>query len=122
MAKRKTTRVTQRVLNQDRVIAKAVLGLKDYNPANSEFTSDKLREALKKMEEALAAEAKAAEAAAKAREAAIDVEWIFHELVLGTKRQVIAQYGDDSEEIATLGMKRKSERRYGRPKKNADRS
>jgi hypothetical protein len=122
MAKRKTTRVTQRVLNQDRVIAKAVLGLKDYNPANSEFTSDKLREALKKMEDALAAEAKAAEAAAKAREAAIDVEWIFHELVLGTKRQVIAQYGDDSEEIATLGMKRKSERRYGRPKKNADRS
>ncbi len=41
----------------------------------------------------------------------------FHELVLGAKRQVIAQYGDDSDEITSLGMKKKSERRYGRPRK-----
>lgn len=122
MAKRKTTRVTQRVLQQDRDIAVAVLGLVDYNPANLEFTSEKLREALKRMEEATAAETKAAEEAAKAREAAIDIEWTFHELVLGTKRQVIAQYGDDSKEISTLGMKRKSERRYGRPKKSVENS
>lgn len=120
MAKRKTTRVTQRVLQQDRDTALAVLDLKNYNPANPEFTSVKLREALKQMEEATAAETKAAEEAARARQAAIDTEWAFHELVLGTKRQVIAQYGDDSQEIATLGLKRKSERRYGRPKKTAE--
>ncbi|MBU3742151.1 MAG: hypothetical protein FGM24_07670 [Candidatus Kapabacteria bacterium] len=94
--------------------------MKNYNPANPEFTSVKLREALRRMEEATAAETKAAEEAARARQAAIDTEWAFHELVLGTKRQVIAQYGDDSQEIATLGLKRKSERRYGRPKKSAE--
>lgn len=120
MARRKTTRVTQKVLQQDRDTALAVLGLKDYNPANPEFTSDKLREALNIVEEVTAAETKAAEEAARARQAAINAEWAFHELVLGTKRQVIAQYGDDSQEITTLGLKRKSERRYGRPKKSAE--
>jgi hypothetical protein len=120
MARRKTTRVTQKVLQQDRDTALAVLGLKDYNPANAEFTSDKLREALTIVEEVTAAETRAAEEAARARQAAINAEWVFHELVLGTKRQVIAQYGDDSQEITTLGLKRKSERRYGRPKKTAE--
>jgi hypothetical protein len=32
---------------------------------------------------------------------------------------VLAQYGDDSDEITSLGMKKKSERKYGRPRKSA---
>ncbi len=119
MAKRKLARVSQRILKKDRQIAQAVLGLKDYHPANTEFTAQRLREALTKVEEALAAEEKAAEVAAKAREAAIRIEADFHDLVLGAKRQVIAQYGDDSDEITSLGTKKKSERRYGRPRKSS---
>jgi len=119
MAKRTTTRVTQRVLSQDKQIAQAVLGLKDYNPANKEFTAQRLREALKELEQVMIAEQQAMDAAAKAREAAIQIESHFHELVLGTKRQVLAQYGDDSDEITRLGMKKKSERKYGRPRKGS---
>jgi hypothetical protein len=119
MAKRTTTRVTQRVLQQDQQIAKAVLGLKDYNPANKEFTSQKLQEALKQVEEATAAEQRATEALALAKERSATLETAFHELVLGVKRQVLAQYGDDSDEITSLGMKKKSERKYGRPRKSA---
>jgi len=119
MAKRTTTRVTQRVLQQDQQIAKAVLGLKDYNPANKEFTSQKLQEALKQVEEATAAEQKAAEVLAKAKEQSVKIENALHELVLGVKRQVLAQYGDDSDEITSLGMKKKSERKYGRPRRSA---
>ncbi|MBM4179394.1 MAG: hypothetical protein FJ211_08695 [Ignavibacteria bacterium] len=119
MAKRTTTRVTQRLLQLDQQIAKAVLGLKDYNPANKEFTSQKLQEALKQVEEATAAEHKAAEVLAKAKERSAKLENAFHELVLGVKRQVLAQYGDDSDEITSLGMKKKSERKYGRPRKSA---
>ncbi|MEN9281185.1 MAG: hypothetical protein RL594_120 [Bacteroidota bacterium] len=100
-------------------MAKAVLGLKDYNPANKEFTVVKLQEALQRVEAAAAAEQSAMEAAARARDEAIKIENDFHDLVLGVKRQVIAQYGDDSDEIASLGMKKKSERRYGRPRKVA---
>jgi hypothetical protein len=119
MAKRTTTKVTQRVLQQDQQIAKAVLGLKDYNPANKEFTSQKLQEALKQVEEATAAEQRATEALAAAKERSANLETAFHELVLGVKRQVLAQYGDDSDEITSLGMKKKSERKYGRPRKSA---
>lgn len=119
MARRTTIRVTQKTLAQDREVAKAVLGLKDYNPANKEFTVVKLQEALKNVEAAIAAEQSAQEAAARARDEAITIENSFHDLVLGVKRQVIAQYGDDSDEIAKLGMKKKSERRYGRPRKDS---
>jgi hypothetical protein len=119
MARRTTTRVTHKILTQDREVAKAVLGLKDYNPANKEFTVVKLQEALQRVEAAAAAEQSAMEAAARARDEAIKIENDFHDLVLGVKRQVIAQYGDDSDEIASLGMKKKSERRYGRPRKVA---
>ena len=119
MTKRTTTRVTQRVLSQDKQIAHAVLGLKDYNPANKEFTAHRLREALKELDQAMIAEQQAMDAAVKAREASIQIEGHFHELVLGTKRQVLAQYGDDSDEITRLGMKKKSERKYGRPRKGS---
>lgn len=106
-------------MKKDRLIATAVLALKAYNPANSEFTSDKLREALKDLDAATVAEQKATEGASRARENAMKAEWDFHEQVLGVKRQVIAQYGDDSEEITALGFKKKSERKYGRPRKTA---
>lgn len=117
MAKRKIARVTQSILKKDRQIATAVLTLKDYNPSNSEFTAARLREALKGVEATAAAEQKALDAAAKAREEAIRVEAHFHDIVLGVKRQVLAQYGDDSDEITSLGLKKKSERKVGRPRK-----
>lgn len=119
MSRRTTIRVTHKVLMQDQEVAQAVLNLKDYSPSNKEFTSDKLREALKRVKAAEQAEQAASEAAAKARDEAIRIESAFHDLVLGVKRQVIAQYGDDSDEITALGLKKKSERRYGRPKKAA---
>lgn len=119
MAKRTIARVTQRVLSTDKQIATAVLSLKDYNPANKEFTATRLREALKELEDVATAEHKALEAVTKAREKAVKIESAFHELVLGTKRQVLAQYGDDSDEITRLGMKKKSERKYGRPRKDS---
>lgn len=122
MAKRKATRVTQKVLQQDVQIAEAVLQLDGYQSANPEFTADRLREALKTMNEALAAEETALLAAAKAREVSIESENAFHELVLGAKRQAVALFGDDSDEITKLGLKKKSERKYGRPKKGTDAS
>ncbi|MBI2794360.1 MAG: hypothetical protein HYX66_06915 [Ignavibacteria bacterium] len=117
MAKRKIARVTQNILKKDQLIVKAVLTLKDYSPANSEFTVARLREALRKIEEVTAAERRALDAVANAREEAMRIELQFHELAIGAKRQVIAQYGDESDEITSLGMKKKSERKVGRPRK-----
>jgi hypothetical protein len=119
MAKSTNARLSQRILKKDRQIAQAVLDLKGYAPANSDFAASRLQEALENLRLAEAAEAAAQQAAADAREAAVALELALHDLVLGAKQQVIAQYGDDSDEITKLGMKKKSERRYGRPKKAA---
>jgi len=36
-------------------------------------------------------------------------EWDFHNAMLGAKTRVTAQFGDDSDEHAALGLKKKSE-------------
>ena len=120
MVSKKNTRLAQRILEKDRLIAKAVLALKDYGPANANFTADRIGEALEALDEAQEAERASVDAANKARMVGMEAENLFHELILGAKRQVIAQYGDDSNEMAALGLKKKSERRYGRPRKQAD--
>jgi len=45
---------------------------------------------------------------------AADSERDFHKMILGVKAQVAAQYGDDSNEYQSLGLKKKSEYNLGR--------
>jgi len=44
-----------------------------------------------------------------ARDDATAAEWAFHNAILGVKKQVIAQYGEDSNEMQSLGLTKKSE-------------
>lgn len=46
-----------------------------------------------------------------ARDQATAAAQTFHEAVLGAKAQVIAQYGSDSAAVASIGLKKKSERK-----------
>jgi hypothetical protein len=62
-------------------------------------------------------EAQAAAAAAVARGDTIAKEWEFHNLMLGVKEQVIAQFGKDSDQLQAIGLKRKSE--YKPPKRRS---
>jgi hypothetical protein len=45
------------------------------------------------------AEAQAVAAAAAARDNAVAKEWEFHDLMLGVKDQIIAQFGKNSNEV-----------------------
>jgi hypothetical protein len=55
------------------------------------------------------AETQAAAALAAARDDAVAAEWSYHNLVLGMKDQVLAQFGRDSNEAQAVGLKKKSE-------------
>ena len=44
-----------------------------------------------------------------ARDAANSKEWAFHNAVLEAKKQVGAQYGSDSDQLQSIGLKKKSE-------------
>ena len=47
--------------------------------------------------------------AAASRDDEIASQWAFHDYILGAKTQVKAQFGDSSNEIQALGLKKKSE-------------
>ena len=89
----------------------ALKSLGGYNPANSAYTQAMVEEKLNAVRAAQQAEINAQNALAAARDAATAAEWDFHNALLGVKAQVTAQYGDNSNELQSLGLKKKSERK-----------
>jgi hypothetical protein len=109
MAKDQTRRIASGVLGEDRASFDALQGIANYAPANPAYTVEKIKALRDRMDDLLR-EATQAEAAADAKRAAANAgEWEFHNAMLGAKVQVTAQFGDDSDEHAALGMKKKSE-------------
>ncbi|HEX6292161.1 MAG TPA: hypothetical protein VFZ66_23435 [Herpetosiphonaceae bacterium] len=117
MAFDQNRRIRPIALQEDRDAFTAVQNLGDYTPANADYNIERLKAAYTAMEEARAAEIHAENALSAARNATIRAEWAFHNAMLGVKDQVIAQYGADSDAVASLGLKRKSERK--RPARRA---
>lgn len=87
--------------------------LKTYTPANAKFTLAEVTTSRTAMEAAQKAEVTADNALKAARDNAATAEHAFHQKILGAKKQVAAQYGDDSNEYQSLGLKKKSE--YAKP-------
>jgi hypothetical protein len=113
MAKNETVRNSPAILEQDKDGFTNLQEMKDYSPANQAYTTEKVKAAFEEMEAKQVLEVKALEAMNKARDIANAAEWAFHNIMLGVKNQVSAQYGEDSSELASLGLKKKSE--YKKP-------
>lgn len=109
MARDETKRITPGVLQADRDGFAALQAVPGYNPSNPEYSLAALRAAQTEMSGAQLVEAQAAAALASARDTAAAKEWAFHNLMLGAKEQVIAQFGKDSNEVQALGLKKVSE-------------
>lgn len=109
MAKNQTRRIASGVLDDDREAFDALQGITDYAPANPAYKTETIKAVRDQMDDLLR-EATQAEAAAAAKRAAANAgEWKFHNVILGAKTQVTAQFGDDSDEVAALGLKKKSD-------------
>jgi hypothetical protein len=113
MKKQEARRLQPNVITEDTTCADAIIGLKDYDPKQTKYSDAKLEEAKETVADARKAESQAEAAVALARQAAARAEWSFHDLVLGAKGQVKAEYGEDSDEMKTIGLKKKSD--YKRP-------
>ncbi len=109
MAKNQTRRIRPVALEADKDACTSVQALTDYKPANAAFASTALATKLTAMQTAQQAEVKAENALAAAHDNAVAAEWDFHNAMLGAKAQVAAQYGPDSNELQSLGIKKKSE-------------
>ncbi len=111
MAKNQNVRIQPQVLEADQDAFLALKSIGGYQPANSAYAIEALATKYDAMRTALEAELNAQNALAAARDAAVAVGWDFHNAMLGVKDQVVAQYGPDSDQLASLGLKKKSERR-----------
>jgi hypothetical protein len=109
MAKDQSKRVNSAVIETDKASFAALKAITNYAPANTAFATAAITTAQAELDAAQQAEAQTAAAAAAARDNAVAKEWAFHNLVLGAKDQVVAQFGRDSNEVQAVGLKKASE-------------
>ncbi len=119
MAKNQNIRIQAQVLQADEDAFVALKAMADYHPANPAYRVEEVSTKQQAMRAAQEAELHAQHALDAVRDAAVAAQWEYHRIILGVKDQVIAQYGPDSDQVAALGLKKKSERkaptRAGKP-------
>jgi len=111
MAKNQTIRLRPRYLQADLDAFMALKALPNYTANNPNYTTATGDSVLTALKDAQKAELLAQNALASARDNNVAAEWDFHNFILQAKSQVIALYGADSNEIQSLGLKKKSERK-----------
>jgi hypothetical protein len=111
MARNQTVRIRPSTLKGDLTAHAALQSLADYVPADPAYTQKAAQSQFEALKQAQAAELHARNALATARDAATAAEWEFHNFMLGAKVQVIARFGSDSNQVQSLGLKKKSERK-----------
>jgi hypothetical protein len=109
MATDQSKRLSQAIIAADESSFAAVQAITAYRPANEAFSVAAITAAQRAYDEAKTAQAQADAAAATARDVTVERAWAFHNLVLGMKDQIRAQFGKDSTEVQAVGLKRKSE-------------
>lgn len=119
MAKDQTKRIAPSVLKADKDAYAALLKINGYAPAKTEYSTANATTAFEAMEDLQRKETQAEVAYAAARDDATAAEWDFHNFMLNVKKQGVAQFGENSNEVQSLGLKKKSE--YKRPGRNGKR-
>lgn len=112
MAKKK--RLTKKVLQEDADAYTALLEIRNYDPNNPDFTLDKITASNAKAEASQMDEMRKQDALDAAKDIAAADEHARHELILGAKTQVKGQFGVNSNEFQSMGMKKKEEYKSGR--------
>ena len=115
MAKNQTRPVSAKTLKADTDALAAIKKMTGYQPAdpNSPYTAAKLVVVAQAASDAADSHAQAKAAHKAARDGDVAGQWALHNAALGARKQVVAQYGDDSEQAAAVGLKKKSE--YAKP-------
>jgi hypothetical protein len=110
MAKDQTVPVAADTLKADADALAALNVMGGYSPANADYTLNKINATSTAFKAAEDAFAQTEAAWQTARDAHVAAQWAFHNAILGAKQQVIAQYGDNSDEAQAVGLRKKSER------------
>ncbi len=115
MAKDQTRRLSPSDLSKDEASFNALQKLAGYVPHNPAYSIEAILQAITAMRARQAAEDQAIAALATARDEATSQEWVVHNLMLGSKDQVRALFGNDSLQLQEIGLKRASDYKTRRP-------
>ncbi len=118
MANSKVKRLSKNTLKDDLDAYAALQAITGYNPSNTAFSLANVTAAYEAMQERQTLEVQAQNKADAARDSATEGEWDFHDVILGVKAQVKAQFGENSDQLQSLGLKKKSE--YKKPSKTPE--
>lgn len=113
MSNNRTKRLRPAVLQDDLNTFTALQALSDYQPANPDYAVAKGLTIKTAMEAKQAEHVQIMAQADSVRDEMVALEWDFHDFDLGAKDQVKAQYGKSSNELQSLGLKKKSEYKSG---------
>ncbi|HEX8146074.1 MAG TPA: hypothetical protein VF591_02635 [Pyrinomonadaceae bacterium] len=113
-----TNRLKPALIEADESGLAALQAMAGYAPANQTYTLAAITAAHEALQSAWTAETQAEAALAEARDNAVAREWEFHNLILGAKDQVTAQFGRNSNQVQALGLKKASERKAPQRKKS----
>jgi hypothetical protein len=120
LATNRPYRLSADIVTADRAAVTAVKKLKDFVAVNPDHRVEALEALDERVSQAWANEVLAKNDLDAARDETTAAEWALHDAVLGLKAQVIAQYGPDSNAVASMGLKKKFKRQRGGPRSQAE--
>lgn len=109
MAKNETRRINPAQIQTNKKDFAALKANSKYAPANPAYKVETIAAVETEMDAAGALESQISAALAAARDDRVALEWKHHNLMLGARDQVVAQFGRDSNEAQAVGLKKKSE-------------
>lgn len=112
----KPKRLSKKILQEDLEAYAALKAISGYAPSNTALTMANITVSHTTMEGSQTDEVQKQGALDAAKDIATDGERAFHNKILGMKTQVKAQFGENSNEYQSLGMKKKEEYKTGRRK------
>jgi hypothetical protein len=115
MAKNENKRIRPQALEGDEAAFNALQKINGYTPSNSAYALAAVTQAFDEMRAAQVVENQISAALASARDIANSKEWTVHNMMLGVKDQVRAQFGKDSLQLQELGLKRVSDYKSKKP-------
>ena len=106
-----TYRLAPPLLNADRDTLEALQDLHDYRPRNPDYSVETLAALEAELTQAQQDERRLRKALNTGRNRTIQAAHAFHQAAIGAKAEVVVQYGPNSNQVKSVGLKRKSDRR-----------
>ncbi len=106
---RQSHRISRSIIAEDEEAFAALKAIANYAPSNSAYSLAAIEQAYQELQAARTAEVQADAAAKAASDKVVEKQANFHDLIIGSKDQVTAQFGRNSDEAQSVGRKKPSE-------------